>query len=474
MRLQIVYRQSNTISLTKVGKYTSTTFGGPFDAEVETQTAWLPWDDGDDLGTGARSEPRVNGETAIVFHDACWSLLIERLPSGPVPLQRLLELTESVTLSTADNYTLSWGHSYGGLFTDGWAQDQGPTFPREDGYRYPRTRSRLREFFMDPFKTPQLLSDGMHQEPSASSSTSYPVSPWEGDPLWAVPEEIWTAIATMMATEDVMNARLASRVFWPAFHTQQFWASRFAPSFERSWLFEARDIEKSTNWRSLYRRTQNRNLDPGLKNRKRIWGLITGLMDLVKLNWHELPGDLSSSWLPSIGPSPARAQVTGDVWDADDDDESAFFADSSRGCRVFRRRCVAVPDTIARLSLSFVAFGDHKFITGISLTTGTGEMVRLGYSSPYECSVAVSDIRGFNLAVGPRGIHALQCITGSSNAISSWLGCPDGAPITRRLAMVGPVAALEAGFDVSAIPSTRVLGTMHTPLTQHLTGLQVG
>jgi hypothetical protein len=52
------------------------------------------------------------------------------------------------------------------------------------------------------------------------------------------------------------------------------------------------------------------------------------------------------------------------------------------------------------------------------------------------------------LAVGSRGIQALQIITGKGYA-SRWFGCLDESPRTQRLILSGSVAALEAGFDVS-------------------------
>ncbi|KAK4130693.1 hypothetical protein BT67DRAFT_390544, partial [Trichocladium antarcticum] len=405
----------------------------------------------------------------FVAHGACWALLVERRGSAAVPLQRLVEVAESVTLAGGTTDTLDWGHNYGGLFSP---DRRGYVFPwEEDSPAFFTTLpGRDENFFANPLATSQpdptaTLCDTRQQPPgSRPARTISAVRPWEGDPLWALPEEIVMEIALELPTRDALRARLASRVFWPVFHTQRFWASRFRLPFERAWLVEARDGGKGLlhwdrDWRSLYRRTHDKHLRPDQYNRKRIWGLLPHLSRLLDLEWHELPRDLPPArfMLPHTGSAgaPFRAEVAADVWDAAET-KIQSFACSGRGCRVLRRRCVALPDAVVAMSASFAMLGHRRYIAGLALRTAEGESVRLGYSGLGETWVAASDIRGFNLAVGSRGIQALQCLTGPSHAASPWLGCPIGVPQTRRLAMGGPVATLEGGFDGCKLVSMAV------------------
>ena len=73
----------------------------------------------------------------------------------------------------------------------------------------------------------------------------------------------------------------------------------------------------------------------------------------------------------------------------------------------------------------------------------------LGYRAEgKELFLNVTAFRGFILAVGSRGIQALQVITAEGET-SKWFGRSDESPRTQRLAHLGSIAALEAGFDVS-------------------------
>jgi len=98
-------------------------------------------------------------------------------------------------------------------------------------------------------------------------------------------------------------------------------------------------------------------------------------------------------------------------------------------------------------------FAREVYIVGMSLTTSTGSTVRLGYSSPSEYSVELSEIWGFRIALGSRGVKAHQCITGPTSSQCPWLGSPGDTPRTERLMARNRVAALETAFDVS-VPMT--------------------
>ncbi len=73
-----------------------------------------------------------------------------------------------------------------------------------------------------------------------------------------------------------------------------------------------------------------------------------------------------------------RVKTTGNIWSGG---QSA--GKFSNGCRIFRTQRIAVPDTLTRLSVHTLAFGDGEYIVGMSLTTTTGHAIRLGYCSPF-------------------------------------------------------------------------------------------
>jgi hypothetical protein len=259
------------------------------------------------------------------------------------------------------------------------------------------------------------------------------------DSFQSLPGELCAAIAMMLPTTDVLRARLATRAFWPVFYSQQFWASRFKQSGDRAWLFEARR-QPPKDWRALYRRT-NHVLPPGLRNRQRIWALGRQVLDLVALAWNDLPPDLPGMWLSdsALHAPNHRVEVSGLLFTKDDRSYPWFH----NGCRLVRTQSVAVPDDLARLSVDTAAFGDGVYIVGLSLTTVTGDHVRLGYSSDARRSVDISQLQGLRLAVGSHGIQGLQCTTASGDAESPWLGSPDDVPRTERLAVADRVVGLE-------------------------------
>jgi hypothetical protein len=132
--------------------------------------------------------------------------------------------------------------------------------------------------------------------------------------------------------------------------------------------------------------------------------------------------------------------------------ESVVFSQLEKGCRRFWSARVAVPaGRISQVSASTVRLGNLTYIVGLSLSTAAGEVAWLGYKGASERSVPLSGLWGFNVAVGLGGIHALECIDGATGGPMAWLGCPEDAPQTERLAVGGTVTALKVGFDVGAL-----------------------
>lgn len=290
----------------------------------------------------------------------------------------------------------------------------------------------------------------------------------ERDSLALLPEELCIAIATFLPTADVLRARLASRAFWPIFYSQQFWASRFAPSAplsiaDRAWFFEAHRAQPPHgDWRWLYRRTNDASLYGSLRNRRRVWGLLEHIVKILRLSWNELPPpSLSDVWsLNDLGldaECSVRAEVHGIIRHKAGDEDHTFHL----GCGLFQTRSIAIPDTLASMSVHTVSSSQGTEIVGMSFATAAGDTIFLGYSSSLcsKLSVKLTQLWGFSVAVGTRGLRALQCITGAAaESVSPWLGSPYDVPRTERLALRDRVVGLDVGFDVCVPPQQQGLG----------------
>lgn len=397
-----------------------------------------------DIEFGAMTQPAIQDRHGFIFHDACWNLLEKASHPVPVSLERLFEVCKSLPF-TPDHLALSWGHDFGGAAI----ADNVHYFPWED-------RHDTREFYKphpvfskNPYEASgvdRILVEDPEQPPTLTRTTVSPQEPIR-DCFASLPQKLCTAIAICLPTADVLRARIASKAFWPVFCIQQFWGSIFKTSTDRSWFFEARGYSLR-DWRWLYRRTTDARISPGLQNRRRIWELLQGVLDALTLSWNELPFDLPAMWSPDsvLRQTNHRAEAIGDLWS----DEHPRNFDPHEGCLSCRTQKIAVPDTLRCLSVYTQNLGDGCYIVGMSLTTSTGSTVSLGYSSPSKYSVELSKIWGFRIALGSRGVKALQCITGPTSSQSSWLGSPDDTPRTERLVAKNHVAALETAFDVSA------------------------
>ncbi|KAH6621152.1 hypothetical protein B0J18DRAFT_457717 [Chaetomium sp. MPI-SDFR-AT-0129] len=285
----------------------------------------------------------------------------------------------------------------------------------------------------------------------------------EPDGLALLPEELCIAIATFLPTADALRARLASRAFWPVFYSQQFWASRFVPSTplsiaDRAWFFEAHHAQPPHgDWRWLYRRTSDASLRGSLRNRQRI----------LTLPWNELPPTLPDVWSSNASALDAERSVRahGIICHAARDEDH----DIHLGCRLFQTRSIAIPDTLASLSVHTVSSNQGTEIVGMSFATAAGDTIFLGSSNPCsKSSVKLTQLWGFSVAVGTRGLRALQCITGAAaESVTPWLGSPDDVPRTERLVRRDRVVGLDVGFDAYKIVSLTVHTQSPDPCQQH-------
>lgn len=226
----------------------------------------------------------VNGQYGFPFHEACWSLLDTVYSPELIPCKALFEVCKSLPFPS-EGAGLSWGHSFGGLvmannqdyypwedrFVDRDGDSAQCDAARHDPYHVPEIRLLPLE---DP-KTPQFTSLAQRQNIVPNCFT-------------ALPQEICFEIASYLPTVDALSARRASRSFIPIFYNNLFWASRFRADADRSWLFESREWNKTSDWRWLYHRTNRVHRDGGIQNRERVWKLIQQVQRILCLQWNEL------------------------------------------------------------------------------------------------------------------------------------------------------------------------------------------
>ncbi|KAH6845721.1 hypothetical protein B0I37DRAFT_447567 [Chaetomium sp. MPI-CAGE-AT-0009] len=443
-----LYSCPEGIVVTGVGLYTDPgrgAFIAPPDPNARFDDPGYDHPDEDEFAVMRRWD--INGKRGFIFHDACWSLLQRAFSPTPVPHVRLFEVLDSLPLVMAGD-SINWGHDYGGLaiiredhffpweprfadreFPDGWF---GTLYSAD-----PLAVSEVDKILTETSRAPS--NDQFRFTGSAAGSGK--------DPFSSLPMELCSVVAEYLPTSDVLNSRHASRSFWHVFHSEQFWVSRFRGNSDRSWLFEVRDCKTaSRDWRWLYHCTADRHIGQGLRNRKRIWALIQHLAPILELHWSELPCE----------PLPEEPRNWVLVAGSMRDQQPEGFCQLEEGCRRLRSKQAAIPDGISQVSASTIRVGNSEYIAGISLSTPSGEVLRIGYSNGRWRSLQLNGLAGFNLAVGPGGIHALQCIDGRSREPLAWLGCPDDTPKTERLAMGNRITALEVAFDACRMVSVAV------------------
>ncbi|KAK4140734.1 uncharacterized protein C8A04DRAFT_14664 [Dichotomopilus funicola] len=400
-----------------------------------------------------------HSKRGFAFHDSCWWLLQRTCYPAVVPLNRLWEACASLAETDASE-KLDWGHDFGGLCfaaTDTrfpWERLLGPREFAEAAAEPPygadpRSSLEAREILGEapaeyPPSAPPSLRFGMTADTRGH------------DPFAVLPPEMCLAIAVRLQTRDVLQARLATRSFWPIFHSQQFWASRFdGPAAERSWFFEARDAHQerrgeSFDWRYLYRRTAASRLPLGLRNRERIWELLQGVVPLLELHWTEhdpaymLP-------VPPGGPAEWEKQLKSWLFVGGDvvTDTPGAISSFRMGTRARYVRRVAVPADITRVSVSTIRMGLSEYVAGIALVSPkTGSVLRLGFGEFNSYSVRLPNkLSGFNISVGMSGIHGIQCVDSEEGPVDGWLGWVQDVPKTERLACGPSLTALELVFD---------------------------
>jgi hypothetical protein len=414
-----------------------------------------------------------SGTHTFIMHAHCCSLLEHFFHPRPIPLARLVKVCRSCPVQgyRFERY-LSWGldHSYEREIL------RRNAFPWEepDNYVLHLDRSSRPQ---NPWIIPELMTDLQMQElgldeTREKKSRRARVDPWTrtrrnkemrakrysakhavGDIVSNIftklPPEMLEMVLTYVPTNGVKSLALTSKglkMVIPSRLGQSFWASRFQAPFEYGFVFEAQTYGHGLDWKSLYFEMKNSH-SPRLRNRRRIWRLIQSLSELICLQWNSRHGLLPLKMTRSdLRWKAVRGALQQPPEKGQERPEFRF----NRGCLQFHSQCTAIPTLLCRIVVSTISIGSATFVTGMRFISRNKLDVCIGYTKGEESSLDITGIQGFIVAVGSRGIHALQLIT-STEKLSQWFGDPNGVPKTRRLVTHMPITALRAGFDVSFV-----------------------
>lgn len=121
---------------------------------------------------------------------------------------------------------------------------------------------------------------------------------------------------------------------------------------------------------------------------------------------------------------------------------------------ISHKQSVYIPRSLAKIAVSILQEMENTYITGMELISEETK-ISMEYKIPgKQVTIDVKFLRGFEVAIGSGGIHALRIITDTNSTSSQWLGRSDGACTSTRLVLEknasnAEISALEAAFDVS-------------------------
>lgn len=364
---------------------------------------------------------------------------------------------------------MSWGpgHDYGGIISlknmfpwdepDSYAGDTAARAPTNP-WHIPKIKRYLESSRLEVSATQSKEERSMQARGNIQeSSKQYPAMLTNEGSIISncfteLPLEILEFILAFVPTEGVKSLARSSRglnMTIPSSLGQYFWASRFQDTFDCGFVFEAQTYEHGIDWRSLYFSTI-KDRSSRIQNRRRIWGLIGSLSELLCLHWNDDQGLLLTSEDESkLGWKEVHGWLRrlNKEWDTFCSWRRRPGPRIDAGCLRLYSQYISIPTLMRCIVVSTVSTGTATYITGLCFKQET--KICLGYTSGTQLSLETSGLRGFILAVGSRGIHAIQFVN-PTGQLSQWFGNPEGVPITRRLVSDEPITAIKAGFDVSS------------------------
>ncbi|GAD97279.1 conserved hypothetical protein [Paecilomyces variotii No. 5] len=418
------------------------------------------------------------------FHEHCWGILCEAAYPREIPIHTLKEIFMSCPASYCG---IDWGNGYGGIYgrlLQGAPGSSGFLGRLKDLEWRPNGRPDYMNavWRFDPLRIAEI-EELLEESCSASNKQrkvdtelnseirSYPESKKSPlcDPLTTLPPEIRETILILLPSQDVCNLRAASRAFASLQLSNDFWASRFSPGFEFSFVFESRRYLEnrlsSVSWKMLYDGINECSAIRSMRNRRRIWGLMLPLAQtLIYIVDHPLKGIPAPTFY-----NPGLPQ-TGIRWRFTSSSKVLHGHQRDAACRALHSRMIDFDDAIDGAYVSFVKFSGKEYVSGMQFVLASGKVAEIGYILPQKriylnikrhSGQFESNLQGFCLAVMQTGIGAIALVS-STGKLSQWAGLPNGIPLGLLVAHGSHISSLRAYFDVS-IP---------TPCLQQILSLQ--
>lgn len=415
-----------------------------------------------------------------VIHENCWALLELAASSTGCALD--IQALHDICASQPYQFPLNWGHDYGGAIP--YFRPVAELYHGEEAV-FDRDAALWTIGLCDPLDGDEV--DKLVQRSSAVPQSEYFCSRGiarndnRGHDIFSVlPIEIRSYIMheASMSYRDVANLRRASVGCASVTLTETFLESRFYPTGEFGHYFleasrlrkqggslqglfhHARRFEALGNGAERYLMHQIRETlqQVGVsRNRKRIWNMALGLLDLVRIrsNSSNCHGTAQHTFYEHHAPADNAhwASVAGEI---------STKAQFSQGCRALYHRTVTLPINLVTMSVSQVRQFGKSYISGLHFHDDAGETTSLGYMPVFpkrnsaviwKKSERLGKITGLEAAIDTRGIRGILMLNESgerSDWIGEWQDLPKSLiqiPASKR---VEGIQEMKAGFDVSS------------------------
>jgi len=402
--------------------------------------------------------------TGYVFHANCYRLLEWSCYPAMVNVEILNLFLRSFGIGTREK-VVNWGHTYG-LFTSSDAQVRDiymrPSFGHPPGTEIHDKDPIYEKSFLRALiqaHIAKLFQKGQeHIRPPARIQCTT-----SDDCFGKLPLELLELIICQLPlSEDVLHARIASRVLGAIPLNQAFWRSRFSVGREfgfiiEPWLFKDKIINDNqfSDARTVYEAAKSEIGSLALANRRRVWELVQPLSDALRLfssyqkvneSVEPCGNPIASIWQPKL----EREDTF--QWDCVHGELLDSVALSFHfGCRPLFKRSISLPLRVAAVKVSVLPFHRTTYITGLTLRLVDGRDTSIGYILK-DREVTLDTERGLcglEVAIGDRGIHALAVATANWR-ISPVVGEKEGLEV-RRLGQGNEVGKIKAYFDVGVL-----------------------
>ncbi|KAH7349109.1 hypothetical protein BKA66DRAFT_614027 [Pyrenochaeta sp. MPI-SDFR-AT-0127] len=452
------------------------TLTGPVTVPKETETSTVPQDIQPESLTLYYATPilRPDGtvhphasNTGFIVHQICYQLLEWAFHPLQINIKTLNLFLRSFGIMP-HGQVVNWGHSYAGLYVSPDANNRTIHMRNDPSHAFGTSLWEGNPLLIENEMIMRRLGGYMLKnllEKGNEKTKTLPVhSRVQMDDtampsrLTALPVEILEYILMLLPSRDVLNARLASRIFLAIPLSKAFWRSRFTPGHElesviEPWLYKAEIIEeiRFSDPKIVYEVLKSETSSRALANRRRLWGLLKPLVSALcsfavyEGAFHSIEprgSPLASLWQPELNnEDTARWDCAhGELLDSE-------FQPYHFGCRPLFKRHVKLPAPVLAVKVSALPFHNSTYITGLRFCLADNSKVEIGYVlSDREVSLSTKGtLRGFKVASGERGIHGLSLIDQSGTQTVA-VGVVEGFN-ERRLGLGNPVTAVKAYFD---------------------------